>query len=127
MGVVPAAPLAFASGTQPIERRCGPKLRGEARRGGIRFAMSWIVYTLQRYPEIGIFLTLAIGFAIGGIKLGKFSFNLLALPRLQKILQSGFVWRRQWQLSLLAQNLCAIDRQHHSFQRSVEDENEGRC
>jgi hypothetical protein len=36
-------------------------------------AVSWIIYTLQRYPEIAIFLTLAIGFAIGGIKLGKFS------------------------------------------------------
>ena len=35
--------------------------------------MSWIINTLQRYPEIAIFLTLAIGFAVGGIKLGKFS------------------------------------------------------
>ena len=35
--------------------------------------MTWLVETLRRYPEIAIFLTLAIGFAIGGIKLGKFS------------------------------------------------------
>jgi putative transport protein len=35
--------------------------------------MRWLIETLQRYPEIAIFLTLAIGFAIGGIKLGKFS------------------------------------------------------
>jgi predicted permease membrane protein len=37
------------------------------------FAVSWIILTLQRYPEIAIFRTLAIGFAIGRIKLGKFS------------------------------------------------------
>jgi putative transport protein len=35
--------------------------------------VTWIINTLQRYPEIAIFLTLAIGFAVGGIKLGKFS------------------------------------------------------
>jgi putative transport protein len=34
--------------------------------------MTWLVETLRRYPEIAIFLTLAIGFAIGGIRLGKF-------------------------------------------------------
>jgi putative transport protein len=33
----------------------------------------WIIETLQRFPEIAIFLTLAVGFAIGGIKVGKFS------------------------------------------------------
>lgn len=35
--------------------------------------MRWMVETLQRYPEIAIFLTLALGFLIGPIKLGKFS------------------------------------------------------
>jgi putative transport protein len=35
--------------------------------------MRWLIETLQRFPEIAIFLTLAVGFAIGGIKLGKFS------------------------------------------------------
>lgn len=35
--------------------------------------MHWIIETLQRFPEIAIFLTLAVGFAIGGIKVGKFS------------------------------------------------------
>jgi putative transport protein len=35
--------------------------------------MQWMVETLQRYPEIAIFLTLALGFLIGPIKLGKFS------------------------------------------------------
>jgi len=35
--------------------------------------MPWMVETLQRYPEIAIFLTLALGFLIGPIKVGKFS------------------------------------------------------
>jgi hypothetical protein len=35
--------------------------------------MRLISETLQRYPEVAIFLPLAVGFAIGGIKLGKFS------------------------------------------------------
>jgi putative transport protein len=35
--------------------------------------MRWLIETLQRYPEVAIFLALAVGFAIGGIKLGKFS------------------------------------------------------
>ena len=35
--------------------------------------MQRMVETLRRYPEIAIFLTLALGFLIGPIKLGKFS------------------------------------------------------
>ncbi len=35
--------------------------------------MKWVVETLQRYPEIAIFLTLALGFGVGGLKLRKFS------------------------------------------------------
>ena len=35
--------------------------------------MNWIVTTLRSYPEIAIFLALALGFAIGGLKFGKFS------------------------------------------------------
>lgn len=35
--------------------------------------MHWFVHTLQSYPEIAIFLTLAVGFLIGGIKIGGFS------------------------------------------------------
>jgi len=35
--------------------------------------MRWLIETLQHYPEVAIFLTLAVGFAIGGIKVGKFS------------------------------------------------------
>lgn len=35
--------------------------------------MNWILQTLRHYPEIAIFLTLALGFAIGGLKVGRFS------------------------------------------------------
>jgi hypothetical protein len=32
--------------------------------------MNWLIETVQRYPEIAIFFTLAIGFAIGEISSG---------------------------------------------------------
>jgi putative transport protein len=35
--------------------------------------MNWFVETLQHYPELAIFLTLATGYFIGGLKIGKFS------------------------------------------------------
>ena len=35
--------------------------------------MSWLVETLRQNPEIAIFLALAMGFLIGGVKIGKFS------------------------------------------------------
>jgi len=35
--------------------------------------MQWFTQTLRSYPEIAIFLTLALGFLIGGLKFGKFS------------------------------------------------------
>ena len=35
--------------------------------------MKWLIETLQRFPEIAIFLTPATGFAIGGINFGKLS------------------------------------------------------
>jgi putative transport protein len=35
--------------------------------------MSWLVNTLRTYPEIAIFLTLAIGFFVGSLKIGKFT------------------------------------------------------
>jgi putative transport protein len=35
--------------------------------------MSWLVNTLRTYPEIAIFLTLAIGFFVGNLKIGKFT------------------------------------------------------
>ncbi len=40
--------------------------------------MSWLIQTLQHYPEIAIFLTLAIGFLIGGVKVGGFSLGSVA-------------------------------------------------
>jgi putative transport protein len=35
--------------------------------------MTWLFNTLRSYPEIAIFLTLALGFYIGSLKFGKFS------------------------------------------------------
>jgi putative transport protein len=35
--------------------------------------MDWIVKTFQQYPELAIFLTLALGYWIGSIKFGKFN------------------------------------------------------
>ena len=35
--------------------------------------MNWLFDTLRSYPEIAIFLALALGFFIGGVKFGKFS------------------------------------------------------
>src|SRR5690349_22698402 len=35
--------------------------------------MSWLVNTLRTYPEIAIFLTLAVGFFVGSLKIGKFT------------------------------------------------------
>jgi putative transport protein len=34
---------------------------------------SWFLHTFREYPEIAIFLTLALGFFVGGLKIGKFS------------------------------------------------------
>jgi putative transport protein len=35
--------------------------------------LNWLAATLRSYPEIAIFLTLALGFYLGGLKFGKFS------------------------------------------------------
>src|SRR5215831_19371998 len=37
--------------------------------------MSWFVSALQHNPELAIFLTLALGFLIGKLKIGSFSFG----------------------------------------------------
>ena len=39
--------------------------------------MRWLVENLQHSPEIAIFLTLAIGFFIGRIKIGSFSLGMV--------------------------------------------------
>jgi hypothetical protein len=36
-------------------------------------AMNWLFNTLRNNPEIAIFLALALGFYVGGLKFGKFS------------------------------------------------------
>ncbi len=40
--------------------------------------MNWLFNTLRNYPEITIFLTLALGFYVGGLKFGKFSLGNVA-------------------------------------------------
>ena len=35
--------------------------------------IKWLIDTLRSYPEIAIFLTLAVGFWVGSLKIGKFS------------------------------------------------------
>jgi len=35
--------------------------------------MEWLQHSFQKYPELAIFLTLASGFFVGKIKIGKFS------------------------------------------------------
>jgi putative transport protein len=39
--------------------------------------MDWLIQTLREYPEIAIFLTLAIGFWFGNLKLGSFSLGVV--------------------------------------------------
>jgi Predicted Permease Membrane Region len=46
--------------------------------------MTWLFDTLRSYPEIAIFLTLALGFYVGGLKFGKFS-----LGKVTEILLAG--------------------------------------
>lgn len=48
--------------------------------------MTWPLESLQRFPEIAIFLTLAAGFAIGRLKIGKFS-----LGNVTGVLMAGVV------------------------------------
>jgi Predicted Permease Membrane Region len=40
--------------------------------------LSWLIQTLQHYPEIAIFLTLAVGFFVGSLKIGSFSLGNVA-------------------------------------------------
>ena len=35
--------------------------------------MEWLIETFQQYPELAIFLTLALGYWIGSLKFGKFN------------------------------------------------------
>ena len=35
--------------------------------------MSWLGQTMRTYPEIAVFITLALGFFLGNLKMGKFT------------------------------------------------------
>jgi putative transport protein len=48
--------------------------------------MQWIIQTLREYPEIAIFLTLALGFWFGKLKIGKFSLGVVTSVLLAGVL-----------------------------------------
>lgn len=48
--------------------------------------MQWFVHVFQQYPELAIFLTLALGFAIGPLKIGKFSLGTVTAVLLVGVL-----------------------------------------
>jgi putative transport protein len=48
--------------------------------------MQWLADTLRQYPEIAIFLTLAAGFWVGQMKLGKFSLGVVTSTLLAGVL-----------------------------------------
>jgi len=48
--------------------------------------MKWLFDTLRQYPEIAIFLTLALGFWVGQMKLGKFSLGVVTSTLLAGVL-----------------------------------------
>jgi putative transport protein len=48
--------------------------------------MEWLQETLKHYPEIAVFLTLALGFFIGKLKVGKFTLGTVTAVLLVGIL-----------------------------------------
>ena len=48
--------------------------------------MKWLFDTLWQYPEIAIFLTSAIGFWVGQMRLGKFSLGVVTSTLLARVL-----------------------------------------
>ena len=37
--------------------------------------MDWIAGFLEKYPELAVFLAIALGYLVGGVKFGEFSFG----------------------------------------------------
>ncbi|MCO4294674.1 aspartate-alanine antiporter [Solitalea sp. MAHUQ-68] len=52
--------------------------------------MNWIISTLQQYPELSVFLALALGFFIGNIKIGSFSLGSVTGVLLMGVLIGQF-------------------------------------
>ena len=48
--------------------------------------MEVIKSLLQKYPEIAVFLTLALGFLVGKLKFGKFSVDVMTCTLLAGVL-----------------------------------------
>lgn len=50
------------------------------------FVLTYFVETLQKYPEIAIYLTIALGFSIGNFKIGNFSLGVVTSTLLAGLL-----------------------------------------
>jgi putative transport protein len=48
--------------------------------------MDYIIHTLQKYPEIAIYLTIAVGFWVGNLSLGKFNLGVVTSTLLAGLL-----------------------------------------
>src|SRR6059036_3348390 len=48
--------------------------------------MKWLFDTLRQFPEIAIFLTLALGFWVGQMRLGKFTLGVVTSTLLAGVL-----------------------------------------
>src|SRR5471032_2176746 len=50
------------------------------------FAMEYFIHTLQKYPEIALFLTIGVGFWIGNLRLGNFNLGVVTSTLLAGLL-----------------------------------------
>lgn len=55
--------------------------------------MSWLAQTLRQYPEIAVFLSLGIGYWVGGKSYKGFSLG--AVTACRWCWRSAQIWRRQ--------------------------------
>src|SRR5438309_8248136 len=62
--------LAMEDALRPRNERLAVAFRVGLKRG---YRMDWTVTTLREYPEAAIFLALALGYWIGGLRIGSFS------------------------------------------------------
>ncbi|MFC0216855.1 aspartate:alanine exchanger family transporter [Pseudochelatococcus lubricantis] len=72
--------------------------------------MSYFVTTIQKYPEIALFLTIGIGFMFGNVRLGKFSLGVVTSTLLAGLLvgQIGITLPTVLQSTFFAMFLFAV-------------------
>lgn len=72
--------------------------------------MDYFVHTLQKYPEIALFLTIGIGFWIGNLKLGRFNLGIVTSTLLAGLLvgQIGIKLPSALQSTFFAMFLFAV-------------------